>query len=178
MNEPMKKINAMYSELNQVAKEYSVMASKKNTMQKENHGRYLQTKPGSIEEAVLISRGLITEAPGKFYQFEWVSGIKTGGKFRHDDISDFDGYSILVEVQSTNEAAARKEAIAFYKANLNKVLKSGKKMNNVNTNKPTHEDEDSKSITTRVKGEKYYPSKTANPKIVYIEDVEPGVLSY
>ena len=51
-------------------------------------------------------------------------------------------------------------------------------MNNVNTNKPTHEDEDSKSITTRVKGEKYYPSKTANPKIVYIEDVEPGVLSY
>jgi hypothetical protein len=59
MNEPMKKINAMYSELNQVAKEYSVMASKKNTMQKENHGRYLETKPGSIEEAVLKSRGLV-----------------------------------------------------------------------------------------------------------------------
>ncbi len=35
--EPMKKINAMY---------------------KENH-RYLQTKPGSLEEAVLKSRGLI-----------------------------------------------------------------------------------------------------------------------
>jgi len=67
MNEPMKKINAMYSELNQVAKEYTMMASKKNTMQKENHGRYLQTKPGSIEEAVLISRGLITEAKGTEY---------------------------------------------------------------------------------------------------------------
>ena len=79
------------------------------------------------------ARKILTEAPGKFYQFEWVSGIKTGGKFRHDNISDFDGYSVLVEVQSTNEAAARKEAIAFYKAHLNKVLKSGKKMNNVIT---------------------------------------------
>ena len=44
---------------NQVAKEYAMMASKKNTMKKENHGRYLQTKPGSLEEAVLKARGLI-----------------------------------------------------------------------------------------------------------------------
>jgi len=139
--------------------------------------KYLQTKPGSLEEAVLISRGLI-EASDKFYQFEWVSGIKLGGKFRHDNISDFDGWSVLVEVQSTSEAAARKEAIAFYKANLNKVLKSGKRMNKVNANKPTHEDYDTKSITKRITKEKFYPSKTANPKIVYLEDVEPGVLSY
>jgi len=43
----------------EVAKEYAMMASKKNTMKKENHGRYLQTKPGSLEEAVLKARGLI-----------------------------------------------------------------------------------------------------------------------
>ena len=78
MNEPMKKINAMYSELNQVAKEYSVMASKKNTMQKENHGRYLETKPGSIEEAVLISRGLITE--GMYEVTHTISYSKPGAK--------------------------------------------------------------------------------------------------
>jgi len=40
MQEPMKKINAMY---------------KKESTNK----RYLQTKPGSLEEAVLVSRGLV-----------------------------------------------------------------------------------------------------------------------
>ena len=139
--------------------------------------KYLKTKPGSLEEAVLISRGLI-ESTGKFYQYEWVSGIKLGGQFRHDDISDFDGWSVLVEVQSPNEASAKKKAIEFYKANLNKVLKPGRRMNNVNANKPTHEDYDSKSITSRLRGEKFMPNNKANPKIAYIEDVEPGVLSY
>jgi len=41
MKDAMKKINATYG------------------MRKENNGRYLQTKPGSLEEAVLKSRGLI-----------------------------------------------------------------------------------------------------------------------
>ena len=41
MKDAMKKINATYG------------------MKKENNGRYLQTKPGSLEEAVLKSRGLI-----------------------------------------------------------------------------------------------------------------------
>ena len=41
MKDAMKKINATYG------------------MKKENNGRYLQTKPGSLEEAVLVSRGLI-----------------------------------------------------------------------------------------------------------------------
>ena len=41
MQDPMKKINAMY-------------------MKKEStNNRYLQTKPGSLEEAVLVSRGLV-----------------------------------------------------------------------------------------------------------------------
>jgi len=41
MKDAMKKINATYG------------------MKKENNGRYLQTKPGSLEEAVLKSRGLV-----------------------------------------------------------------------------------------------------------------------
>ena len=41
MKDAMKKINATYG------------------MKKENNGRYLQTKPGSLEEAVLRSRGLV-----------------------------------------------------------------------------------------------------------------------
>ena len=41
MKDAMKKINATYG------------------MRKENNGRYLQTKPGSLEEAVLKSRGLV-----------------------------------------------------------------------------------------------------------------------
>ena len=40
MQEPMKKINAMYKESNRPH-------------------RYLDTKPGSLEEAVLKSRGLV-----------------------------------------------------------------------------------------------------------------------
>ena len=151
----------------------STQANSKQPFNQTENKRYLQTKPGSLEEAVLVSRGLI-EASGKFYQFEWVSGYKDEDENRYN----FDGHMILVEVQSTSEAVARKEAIAFYKANLNKVLKSGKRMNKVNANKPTHEDYDTKSITSRITKEKFYPSKTANPKIVYLEDVEPGVLSY
>ena len=39
--------------------------------------KYLKTKPGSLEEAVLISRGLITEATSKFeIQFDEVSFFK------------------------------------------------------------------------------------------------------
>ena len=151
----------------------STQANSKQPFNQTENKKYLQTKPGSLEEAVLVSRGLI-EASGKFYQFEWVSGYKDEDENRYN----FDGHMILVEVQSTSEAVARKEAIAFYKANLNKVLKSGKRMNKVNANKPTHEDYDTKSITSRITKEKFYPSKTANPKIVYLEDVEPGVLSY
>ena len=44
---------------NQVAKEYMNMSASKNKMKAENHSRYLQTKPGSLEEAVLKARGLI-----------------------------------------------------------------------------------------------------------------------
>ena len=59
MGDPMKKINAMYSELNQVADAYTNMSASKNKMNKETHAKYLKTKPGSLEEAVLKSRGLI-----------------------------------------------------------------------------------------------------------------------
>ncbi len=44
---------------NKVAKEYMNMSASKNKMKAENHSRYLQTKPGSLEEAVLKARGLI-----------------------------------------------------------------------------------------------------------------------
>ena len=59
MGDPMKKINAMYSEVNKVAETYTNMAASKNKMNKETHAKYLKTKPGSLEEAVLKSRGLI-----------------------------------------------------------------------------------------------------------------------
>ena len=59
MGNPMKKINSMYSELNQVADAYTNMSASKNKMNKETHAKYLKTKPGSLEEAVLKSRGLI-----------------------------------------------------------------------------------------------------------------------
>ena len=59
MGDPMKKINAMYSEVNKVAETYANMAASKNKMNKETHAKYLKTKPGSLEEAVLKSRGLI-----------------------------------------------------------------------------------------------------------------------
>ena len=59
MGNPMKKINSMYSELNKVAETYANMAASKNKMNKETHAKYLKTKPGSLEEAVLKSRGLI-----------------------------------------------------------------------------------------------------------------------
>ena len=85
---------------------------------------------------------------------------------------------ILVEVQSPSESSAKQKAIEFYKANLSKVLKPGKRMTRVTPNKPTHEDYDTKSISGRLRGEKFYPNNKANPKIVYLEDVEPGVLSY
>ena len=140
--------------------------------------KYLQTKPGSLEEAVLISRGLVKksldESTGKFYQYEWVSGFKDEDENRYN----FDGHMILVEVQSPSESSAKQKAIEFYKANLNKVLKPGKRMTRVTPNKPTHEDYDTKSISGRLRGEKFYPNNKANPKIVYLEDVEPGVLSY
>ena len=42
MGNPMKKINSMYSELNQVADAYTNMSASKNKMQKENHARYLK----------------------------------------------------------------------------------------------------------------------------------------
>jgi len=44
---------------NKVAKEYMNMSASKNKMKTESHGKYLQTKPGSLEEAVLKARGLI-----------------------------------------------------------------------------------------------------------------------
>jgi hypothetical protein len=68
MNDPMKKINATYGMskekvTNQVAKEYMNMSASKNKMMKKEGvnraHRYLETKPGSLEEAVLIARGLI-----------------------------------------------------------------------------------------------------------------------
>ena len=61
MNDPMKKINATYG----ATKEIMNIAQDKNKMMKketvERAHRYLETKPGSLEEAVLIARGLITE---------------------------------------------------------------------------------------------------------------------
>ena len=61
MGDPMKKINATYgmTEVNKVAETYANMAASKNKMNKETHAKYLKTKPGSLEEAVLKSRGLI-----------------------------------------------------------------------------------------------------------------------
>jgi hypothetical protein len=68
MNDPMKKINATYGMskekvTNQVAKEYMNMSASKNKMMKKEGvnraHRYLETKPGSLEEAVLKARGLI-----------------------------------------------------------------------------------------------------------------------
>ena len=68
MNDPMKKINATYGMskekvTNQVAKEYMNMSASKNKMMKKEGvnraHRYLETKPGSLEEAVLKARGLV-----------------------------------------------------------------------------------------------------------------------
>ena len=59
MNDPMKKINATYG----AAKEVMDIAADKNKMMKkeglERAYKYLETKPGSLEEAVLKTRGLI-----------------------------------------------------------------------------------------------------------------------
>ena len=59
MNDPMKKINATYG----ATKEIMNIAQDKNKMMKketvERAHRYLETKPGSLEEAVLKARGLV-----------------------------------------------------------------------------------------------------------------------
>ena len=187
--EPMKKMDskgteggakkdADMSKVKDAPKAKEGMKAVAGTKQVSENKRYLETKPGSLEEAVLISRGLVKksldESTGKFYQYEWVSGFKDEDENRYN----FDGHMILVEVQSPSESSAKQKAIEFYKANLNKVLKPGKRMTRVTPNKPTHEDYDTKSISGRLRGEKFYPNNKANPKIVYLEDVEPGVLSY
>ena len=182
--EPMKKMKAPMSKepdtttMKDAPKAKEGMKAVVKTKQVTENKRYLQTKPGSLEEAVLISRGLVKksldESTGKFYQYEWVSGFKDEEANRYN----FDGHMILVEVQSPSESSAKQKAIEFYKANLSKVLKPGKRMTRVTPNKPTHEDYDTKSISGRLRGEKFYPNNKANPKIVYLEDVEPGVLSY
>ncbi len=182
--EPMKKMKAPMPKepdtttMKDAPKAKEGMKAVVKTKQVSENKRYLQTKPGSLEEAVLISRGLVKksldESTGKFYQYEWVSGFKDEEANRYN----FDGHMILVEVQSPSESSAKQKAIEFYKANLSKVLKPGKRMTRVTPNKPTHEDYDTKSISGRLRGEKFYPNNKANPKIVYLEDVEPGVLSY
>ena len=132
----------------------------------------------SVTRSLINEARTIMEAPGKFYMFEWVSGYKD----EDDNRYNHDGHMIVVEVQSTGPAAKR-EAVAFYKANFRKVLKSGKRMN-VNENKPTHEDGPNSKADTRLKVSNkgkvanWYPNKNSHPRIGYFEDVEPGVLSY
>jgi hypothetical protein len=64
MKDAMKKINATYG------------------MKKENNGRYLQTKPGSLEEAVLVSRGLVKKSLNEanyMVTYDYGSNIGTYG---------------------------------------------------------------------------------------------------
>jgi hypothetical protein len=86
----MKKINATYGMskekvTNQVAKEYMNMSASKNKMMKKEGvnraHRYLETKPGSLEEAVLIARGLM-EAKGTKYHIT----MKDASYFKGNDI--------------------------------------------------------------------------------------------
>ena len=65
MKEPMKKINAMYKESNRPH-------------------RYLKTKPGSLEEAVLISRGLVKKS--LIERTEYTISMRDASFFKGNDI--------------------------------------------------------------------------------------------
>ena len=65
MQEPMKKINAMYKESNRPH-------------------RYLKTKPGSLEEAVLISRGLVKKS--LIERTEYTISMRDASFFKGNDI--------------------------------------------------------------------------------------------
>ena len=106
MNDPMKKINATYG----ATKEIMNIAQDKNKMMKketvERAHRYLETKPGSLEEAVLIARGLITE--GMYEVTHTISYSKPGAKSIV--------YRGIVNTKANNKGAAEDKAYNKMKA--------------------------------------------------------------
>jgi hypothetical protein len=84
MNDPMKKINATYG----AAKEVMDIAADKNKMMKketvERAYKYLETKPGSLEEAVLIARGLIEKK--SLNEAKYQLGMREFNFFKGNDL--------------------------------------------------------------------------------------------
>ena len=65
---------------------------------RENAKRYLDTKPGSVEEAVLISRGLVKEQ-------RWY----VDGKLGYKGISNQDGFEMVINANSESDAEDKAE---------------------------------------------------------------------
>jgi hypothetical protein len=71
---------------------------------RENAKRYLDTKPGSIEEAVLISRGLV-EKKKALTEARWRVEGETGYK----GISSYDQFSMVINANSESDAEDKAE---------------------------------------------------------------------
>jgi hypothetical protein len=69
---------------------------------RENAKRYLDTKPGSIEEAVLISRGLVKKS---LTEARWY----VDGKLGYKGISNQDGFEMVINANSESDAEDKAE---------------------------------------------------------------------
>jgi hypothetical protein len=71
---------------------------------RENAKRYLDTKPGSIEEAVLISRGLV-EKKKALTEARW----QIEGQTSYKGISGYDQFSMVINANSESDAEDKAE---------------------------------------------------------------------